>query len=67
MLVIEIIKVPDKKRKAIAVYDYENPNTHYVIGYIDHYEDLFIKALLDSKYVDYLEKPKLNKFEPLEL
>ena len=54
MWVIEIIKYPDKKRKAISVYDTENPVTHYTIGYINHNEDWFKKALEDSRYIMYV-------------
>ena len=56
MWVIEIIKYPDKKRKAISVYDTENPVTHYTIGYINHNEELFKKALVDSKNVEYVKE-----------
>ena len=56
MWVIEIVKYPDKKRKAISVYDTENPTTHYTIGYINHNEELFKKALEDSRNVEYVLK-----------
>ena len=58
MLAIEIIKYPDKKRKAISVYDTENPVTHYTIGYINNNEELFEKALEDSKNVVYVKEDK---------
>jgi hypothetical protein len=54
MWVIEIIKYPNKKRKAISVYDTKNPVTHYTIGYINHNEDLFKKALEDSRHIMYI-------------
>lgn len=53
MYVIEIVKLPDKKKPAIAVYDTEKPNEHLVIGYINHYEEEFKQALVDSKNVNY--------------
>ena len=56
MWVIEIIKYPDKKRKAISVYDTENPVTHYIIGYINNNEELFKKALEDSRNVVYVKE-----------
>ena len=63
MYVIEIVKYPDRKKNAICVYDTENPVTHYIIGYINHHEDLFKQALRDTcivKYVD-AEPQKENK------
>lgn len=58
MQVIEIVKYPDKKRKAISVYDMENPVTHYTIGYINNNEELFKKALEDSRNVVYVKGDK---------
>ena len=58
MKVIELAKLPDKKRTAICVYDTndgENP-ARYVIGYIDHNEEMFQQALVDSKYINYVSK-----------
>ena len=54
MYVIEIVKLPDKKKPAIAVYDTKKPNEHLVIGYINHYEEEFKQALVDSKYINYM-------------
>ena len=56
MWVIEMVKYPDRKRKAISVYDTENPATHYTIGYINHNEELFKKALEDSRNVVYVKE-----------
>jgi len=57
MFVIEISKFPDRKKKAICVYNTEEENpVRYVIGYINHHEDLFKQALVDSKNVRYIEK-----------
>ena len=58
MWVIEIVKYPDKKRKAISVYNTENPVTHYTIGYINNNEELFKKALEDSRSVVYINGDK---------
>ena len=56
MWVIELVKYPDRKRKAISVYDTENPTTHYTIGYINNNEELFKKALKDSRNIVYVEE-----------
>ena len=56
MWVIEVVKYPDKKRKAISVYDTDNPATHYTIGYINNNEELFQKALEDSRNVVYAKE-----------
>lgn len=55
MYVIEITKYPDRKRKAITVYDTEKPNIHYIVGYIDHNEEQFKQALIDSRYIQYID------------
>lgn len=56
MKIIEIVKLPDRKKKAICVYESceENP-TRYVVGYINHNEDLFKQALVDSCKVRYVK------------
>ena len=54
MKIIEIDKYPDRKRKAIVVYDNDKPNVRYIIGYIDHNEELFMEALRDSRHVLYI-------------
>ena len=61
MFVIEVAKLSNKKRKAILVYDTENPVTHYVIGYINHNEELFKKALIDSKHINYIDNKEEEK------
>jgi len=62
MYVIEIVKCPDRKKKAICVYDTENQVTHYLIGYINHHEDLFKQALLDASIVKYVfDEPQEGK------
>lgn len=56
MKIIEIVKLSDRKKKAICVYESreENP-TRYVVGYINHNEDLFKQALVDSCKVRYVK------------
>lgn len=58
MKIIKIMKYPDKKRNAICVIDENEPNTVYVIGYINHNQELFEQALVDSKNVKYVREGK---------
>lgn len=53
MKYIKITQFPKEKRKAICVCDTED-NTIYVVAHIDHNEDLFIQALVDSKNFTYV-------------
>lgn len=61
MYVIEIAQYPDRKRKAIVVYDHEKPNVRYIIGYINHNEELFKQALVDSRNVVYLNEEEYEQ------
>lgn len=61
MKIIEIVKYPDRKKKAIVVYDYDKPNVRYVIGYINQNEELFMEALKDSKHVLYVGPEEVDK------
>lgn len=54
MKVIKIVKFPDRKRPAICVIDSEKPNVLYTVSYINHNQDLFEQALVDSKNVEYI-------------
>ena len=58
MYIIEVTKYPDRKKKAIVVYDNDNPSVRYVIGYINHNEELFKQALVDSQDVIYIREDK---------
>lgn len=59
MLIIEIIKFPDRKKEAICVRD-KNENICYVVGYINHNKDMFIQALVDSKNIRYKVEEELK-------
>ena len=65
MYIIEVTKYPDRKRKAIVVYDNDKPNTRYIIGYINNNngleEELFKQALIDSKNVIYVKESDGDK------
>lgn len=54
MKVIKIVNFPDRKRPAICVIDSEKPNVLYTVSYINHNQDLFEQALVDSKNVEYI-------------
>ena len=58
MYIIEVTKYPDRKKKAIVVYDNDNPSVRYVIDYINHNEELFKQALVDSQDVIYIREDK---------
>lgn len=55
MYLLEIVQVPDKKKKSIAVYDTDNPSVHYVIGYINHYEEELRKAIANTNNINALK------------
>ena len=65
MYIIEVAKYPDRKRKAIVVYDNDKPNIRYIIGYINNNngleEELFKQALIDSKNVIYVKEGEGDK------
>ena len=49
MIVIEITKLANRKKKAICIYDTEDERqTRYVIGYINNNEKMFSQALVDA-------------------
>ena len=54
MKYIKLVQWPKEKRKAICVCDTED-NIIYVVAHIDHNEDLFIQALVDSKNFTYVK------------
>lgn len=63
MKYIQIMKLPDRKKKAICVIDTEKDNCSYVIGYINHNESIFVQALVDSKYFQYVNDEAEEKGE----
>lgn len=50
--ILKIVKYPDKKQKALDVYD-EETNTHYTVAYFkdDKRLELFLEALTSNVYV----------------
>ena len=56
MKYITLEKFPDRKKVAICVHDTEQENVAYIIGYVNHNQELFEEALADSKNVEYVLK-----------
>lgn len=53
MKYFKLVQWPDRKKKSICVCDTEE-NIIYVVGPVNHNEDLFIEALIDSKNFNYV-------------